>query len=107
MKKILLLLALTFMVGAVNAKTTKRISLLAAENSATHSENVFTWTSIPSNGGGQRLKIFDKMKGNIDLTVYKYLHIKISDKSDGAGWRFVIMCNNNVYVNIVVFLSTV
>lgn len=95
MKKILFLLALTFMVGAVNAKTTKKIALLAAENSATYSENVFTWTSVPSNGGGQRLKLFNNMIGNIDLTIYKYLHIKISDKSDGAGWRFVIMCNNN------------
>ena len=95
MKKILLLLALTLMAGAVNAKTTKKIALLAAENSATYSENVFTWTSAPTNGGGQRLKLFDKMKGNIDLNKYKYLHIKISDKSAGAGWRFVIMCNNN------------
>lgn len=94
MKKILLLLVLTFMVGALNAKTDKLTASLAAENGATYSENVFTWTSIPSNGGGQRLKLFNNMIGNIDLTKYKYLHIKISDKSD-AGWRFVIMCNNN------------
>ncbi|MBQ7663322.1 MAG: hypothetical protein IJS48_08145 [Prevotella sp.] len=94
MKKILLLLVLVMTAGAVNAKTTKKIALLAAENNATYSENVFTWTSVPSNGGGQRLKLFNNMKGNIDLTVYKYLHIKISDKSNG-GWRFVIMCNNN------------
>ena len=95
MKKILFLLALTLMAGVVNAKTDKLYATLAAENSGTYSENVFTWTSAPSTGGGQRLKLFSSMKGNVDLTKYKYLHVKISDKSGGAGWRFVIMCNNN------------
>ena len=94
MKKIFPLFVLMLVVVSVQAKKDKLNATLAAEN-GTYSENVFTWTSAPYDGGGQRLKLFNGMKGKIDLTKYKYLHIKISDKSEGAGWRFVIMCNNN------------
>lgn len=80
----------------VQAKKDRVYATLAAENSATYENGTFTWTSVPSNGGGQRLKLFSGLKGgSVDLSKYKWLNITISNKSNGAGWRFVIMCNNN------------
>ena len=82
MKKILLLLALTFMVGAVNAKTDKFAcnTTLSPDNSySTYSGDVYSWTTTSN-----KMWIFNDL--SVDFAHYKHLRINISEISEGASF---------------------
>ena len=95
MKKILLLLALTFMVGAVNAKTDKFACNVTfpTDKSANCDYNtttkVFSWSASNSNS----MRIFNSLKGNVDLSKYKWLIVKVSELT--SNYRIHIFCDNN------------
>ncbi|MBR2114085.1 MAG: hypothetical protein IJ929_05390 [Prevotella sp.] len=76
MKKILFLLALTFMVGAVNAKTDK----FACNQTISDS---YSWTT-----SGYEICLFDNIL-DVDKSKYRKLHIKFSNM------QVRVMCNGN------------
>lgn len=70
MKKILLLLVLTLMVGGVNAKTDKLYASFGTPTGATYSDNKFTWTE----NSGQYMDMLTFAAG--DLSKYAKLRLK-------------------------------
>ncbi len=95
MKKILLLLALTLMVGAVNAKTDKFACNVTfptdklANCDYNTTTKVFSWSASSSNS----MRIFNSLKGNVDLSKYKWLIVKVSELT--SNYRIHIFCDNN------------
>lgn len=82
MKKILFLLALTFMVGAVNAKTDK----FACNQTISDS---YSWTT-----SGYEICLFDNIL-DVDKSKYRKLHIKFSNKENISYMQVRVMCNGN------------
>lgn len=82
MKKILLLLVLTFMVGAVNAKTDK----FACNQTISDS---YSWTA-----SGNEICLFDNIL-DVDKSKYRKLHIKFSNKENISFMQVRVMCNGN------------
>ena len=82
MKKILLLLVLVMMSGAVNAKTDKFACNQTLQTS-------YSWT-----GSNNEVKLFDNLS-SVDKAKYKNLHVKISNKSNVKYVQVRIMCAGN------------
>lgn len=88
-----ILIMLLIIVTAASAKTDKYASSFGTPSSnATYSGNTFSWTASSSNS----MKVLGSLKGNVDLSKFKFLHVKISDKAEGTdGFRVLIYCDNN------------
>lgn len=84
---------LLLFVTAANAKTDKYASSFGTPSSnATYSGTTFSWTA----GNSNSMKVLGNLKGNVDLSKYKFLHVNISDKAEGtSGFRLLIYCDNN------------
>ena len=95
MKKILLLLVLTLMVGAVNAKTDKfTCNVTFPDNKSANcdyntSTKSFSWSQTNSNS----MRILKDLKGNVDLSKYKWLNVKVRNLT--SNFRILIYCDNN------------
>lgn len=88
-----ILIMLLLIVTAASAKTDKYASSFGTPSSnATYSGTTFSWTA----GNSNSMKVLGNLKGNVDLSKYKFLHVKISDKAEGtSGFRVLIYCDNN------------
>ncbi len=95
MKKIILFFALLLSVGSVNAKEDKVACNVTFPDSKSEnctydtSTDVFAWTQSYSNA----MRIFKDVKGNIDLSTYKYLNVNPTNLS--GSYRIIIYCDNN------------
>lgn len=95
MKKILLLLAFVMTMGIVNAKTDKfACNVTFPDNKSTNCEyntstKTFSWSKTNSNS----MRILKDLKGNVDLSKYKWLNVKVKNLT--SNFRILIYCDNN------------
>lgn len=95
MKKILLLLALVMTAGAVNAKTDKfACNVTFPDNKSANCEyntstKTFSWSQANSNS----MRILKELKGNVVLSKYKWLNVKVKNLT--SNFRIFIYCDNN------------
>ena len=72
---------------AANAFGTTKMANCSYEN------GTFSWSSSSSNG----MTLFTGLKGNVDLSNYKYLVIKTTEKT--GNFRVIVYCDNNSSTN--------
>ena len=100
MKKIILLFVMMLTVAGVQAKTDKyNCNVTFTDGNFTNysyntSTDVFSWTQPHSNS----MKIFNSIKGNVDLSNYKYLVVKPTNLGT-SQYRIIIYCDNNGSTN--------
>ena len=82
-------------VVGVQAKTDKYACNVTLGNTkdsnASYSDGTFSWSGTTNN----KMLLFDNLLGNVDISKYKYLVVKVSNRSDNVGFRILIMCGGN------------
>lgn len=95
MKKIILLFVMMLTVAGVQAKTDKYTCNVTLGNTkddnASYDNGSFSWSATTSN----KMLLFDNLLNNVDISKYKYLVVKVSNRSDNVGFRLMVMCGGN------------
>ena len=95
MKKIILLFVMMLAVAGVQAKTDKYACNVTLGNikdsNASYDNGSFSWSATNSN----KMLLFDNLLNNVDISKYKYLVVKVSNRSDNVGFRLMVMCGGN------------
>lgn len=97
MKKIILLFAMMLAVVGVQAKKDTYACNVTLGNTkdsnATYDNGSFSWNGTTSN----KMLLFDNLLiNNVDINKYKYLVVKVSNRSNNVGFRLMVMCGGNV-----------
>lgn len=96
MKKIILLFVMMLTVAGVQAKTDKYTCNVTLGNTkdsnASYSDGIFSWSQTNSN----KMLLFDNLLNKVDISKYKYLVVKVNNRSDNVGFRLMVMCGGNV-----------
>ena len=82
-------------VAGVQAKTDKYACNVTLGNikdsNASYDNGSFSWSATNSN----KMLLFDNLLNNVDISKYKYLVVKVSNRSDNVGFRLMVMCGGN------------